>query len=488
MSIYGDGFRQSDANSSISLSNISSGNGTNGRNIKRMELVYGDTSIKFAINPEDYTQKEPNRATLTQTKGGAWIDAWGAGIVEFTLKGITGVSGRKVSSSSLNSNNAEAGRHSIDIGYQRWKEMRDLFRKVFDAVQDGEEVTELIKFYNYTDNEYWYCYPTQSGIELYRSKSRPHVYQYTINLWGLRKLGEPNKEDGVIGNPNKENIESFLSEDELSDVLTIKDSTSTVSGGNVYTTKNVALNTHADITTKTFTKSKAISIMRQQCHNYAIEMSGIIGGYNGKIVPATAYYCSDSLQVGDSGTVVNVRPFRGSSFESDDKISKFLMREVFFDNKVSISSFELWKSIKSYSDKVLSSEFSYIVGSTPKERIIRAIAFNNSFNSTVYEYVLKYKVKYYINRSEELMLKMILLESMLVYLELEHMYESQGEIKSNLTQSSMRTLISNVQAIIVHFEMTGTENNKFYVQNISAELRKLESILVQVNSDIIAYL
>ena len=174
----------------FSLDTSKSGNAMSGRQLKRMELAYGDTLIRFAINPSDYTQKEPNRATITQTKGGAWIDAWGAGIVEFIIKGITGVSGNT--------------RTSVDVGYQRWKQLRDMFRSVYAAVQDGQEVTELVKLYNYTDNEFWYCYPTQSGIELYRNKSKPHVYQYTINLWGIRRIGEPVTTVGVIGNPNKE--------------------------------------------------------------------------------------------------------------------------------------------------------------------------------------------------------------------------------------------------------------------------------------------
>ena len=144
-----------------------SGNGYNKRTLKRMKLSYKGTTVKFAVNPEDYTQTIPNRVTVTQTKGGAWLDAWGAGIVEFTIKGTTGVKGTST---------------NIDTGYQRWRTLRTLFAEVFQAITDGEEVKDLISLYNYTDNEYWYCFPSQSGIELYRSKSRPHMYQYTLHL------------------------------------------------------------------------------------------------------------------------------------------------------------------------------------------------------------------------------------------------------------------------------------------------------------------
>ena len=159
-----------DKSGNIISTAVNSGNATTGRTLRRMELDYGSIAVKFAVNPEDYTQKEPNKVAITQTKGGAWIDAWGAGIVEITIKGTTGVRG---------------GTTDIDTGYNRWVELRNLFRELYSTITDGEEVKDLIKLYNFTDNEYWYCYPMQNGIELYRSKSRPHMYQYTINLWAI---------------------------------------------------------------------------------------------------------------------------------------------------------------------------------------------------------------------------------------------------------------------------------------------------------------
>ena len=166
----------------------SSGNAYKGRPLKRMKLAFKGTEVKFAVNPEDYTQSIPNRVTVTQTKGGAWLDAWGAGVAEITIKGTTGVRG---------------GTTNIDVGYQRWRKLRGLFSEVFNAINDGEEVKDLIALYNYTDNEYWYCYPAQGGLELYRSKSRPHMYQYTLHLLGIREIGQPETSTGVIGNPNQ---------------------------------------------------------------------------------------------------------------------------------------------------------------------------------------------------------------------------------------------------------------------------------------------
>ena len=170
------------------VNSAQSGNRTNKHPLLRMRLAWSTGEYKFAVNPEDYTQSEPNKATITQTKGGAWIDAWGGGIKEITIKGTTGVCGY--------------GSDDADTGYRRWKNLRNLIQNVYDDVRDGEKV-ELMRFYNYTDNEYFYVYPAQGGIELYRNKARPNIYQYTLHLWALRRIGEPERERQTLGDPGK---------------------------------------------------------------------------------------------------------------------------------------------------------------------------------------------------------------------------------------------------------------------------------------------
>ena len=395
----------------VSLSNLRSGNGSNRSNIKRMEIAYGNTSIKFAINPEDYNQKEPNRATLTQTKGGAWIDAWGAGIVEFTLKGITGVSGRKISTTTetltqLNTTAANLnGDSGVDTGYQRWKQLRDLFRSVFNAIKDGEEVTELIRFYNYTDNEYWYCYPTQNGIELYRSKARPHVYQYTISLWGIRKIGEPETSVGVVGNPYKEGatteIDTSTEENTDNNSTTTKETKTEVSGGSTYRTASVALNTEADVTTLTNTRTKTNYVLRNQSHSLAQLIAPLIGGYEGKIAPVTGYYTAEGLKINDAGVIYNVQGFKGKDLLKEGEKSNFLIEEIIFGNVVSVETYNMWKRMLQYDPDILSPEYTYPVGATPKERVIQAIAKNRTYDSTIYDYIVQYKPKYYLTKTEK---------------------------------------------------------------------------------------
>ena len=442
-----------------------SGNAYSGRTLKRMEISYGDTSIKFAVNPEDYTQKEPNKATITQTKGGAWIDAWGAGIVELTIKGITGVKG--------------SGGSDIDTGYQRWKELRNLFRKVYEAITDGEEVTELIKFYNFTDNEYFYCYPTQAGIELYRSKSRPHIYQYTINLWGIRRIGEPETSSGVVGNPLKK------SNSGSSPSVTSKNTSVSVASGGIYTTRNVALNSDADKATSTNTKTKTVLNIQEDCLNYLTLMEPIIGGKAGKISPVTGYGCVQNITMQSSGTISNVNSFTGKDLSEKQDL---LLSEIKFTSKVSVETYEMYTQIHEYSPDVLSPAYSLSVGPSPKQRVIQAVGKSTAYDSSIYELIIKYQPKSILSKTEVNHLKVILLESMMVYRELYDLYHQVDELSTSLTTTNLGILINNIRAMIMYFTFKSTESTQFYKQNVSIELRQLEKILTQVSTDIVDYL
>lgn len=445
-----------------------SGNAYKGRNLKRMELSYGGTTIKFAINPEDYTQKEPNRVNITQTKGGAWIDAWGAGIVELSIKGITGV----------HSDNGD-----IDGGYNRWIELRNLFRKVFEAIKDGEEVKELIKFYNFTDNEYFYCYPMQSGIELYRSKARPHVYQYSINLWAIRKIGEPASSTGAIGNPNKPTTNTT---NKGKETVTNKTTESKPKGGNNVATRNLSLDTEVDVSTVTNTRTKTIIGIQEDCLTYAEALRPIVGGKNGKISPVTGVNCVKGIFMQSTGTISNVNPFSGKDISDVDSR---LLDEIRFVSKVSLETYQLYSKIKDYSTDVLSYLYTQQSGISARERVIQAAYNSKVYDSTIYEYIVEYQPKYYLTKSEINMLKVILLESMMVYQSLYDIYEQNEEdLTSTLTSTNMKILINNIKAVIFAFTIDKQDKTTFYKQNVAIELRKLEKIITQICADIIDYL
>lgn len=169
---------------------MSSGNQTGANStVKRMEFEFHGKSYKFTINPDTYSQKEPNRVNVTQTKGGAFVEAFGAGLPEITISGTTGF---------------KVGTENPETGFEKFKELKALIKSVYSSVQDGSEITESLFFYNYTDEEYWATYP--DSFELTRSKTQPLLYHYSIHLICLGKIGEWNPDTGEenagVGNPN----------------------------------------------------------------------------------------------------------------------------------------------------------------------------------------------------------------------------------------------------------------------------------------------
>ena len=152
--------------------NQSDGKGT----LKRMEFVFKGISYKFVLNPEEYQLSEPNRATLTQTKAGAWIDEFGAGVPMISFKGTTGF---------------KNGTKDPKSGFYRFRELREMIRKVYDRVKPGQVVPadKELKFYNYTDGQYWIVTPLT--FDLLRSVARPTMYAYNIQLICQRVINQP---------------------------------------------------------------------------------------------------------------------------------------------------------------------------------------------------------------------------------------------------------------------------------------------------------
>lgn len=166
-----------------------SGNATTGSaTLKRIQFKFKDTTYRFILNPESYTQSENGKTRVTKTKGGAFVETFGADIPEIEFSGTTGF---------------KNGTGNPDSGFSKFKELRDLIKTVYENVNDGSPITdeELLWFYNYTDAEYWKTIPDR--FELSRNKAQPLLYHYSIHLYCIRKIGEaePSTEVKTIGSP-----------------------------------------------------------------------------------------------------------------------------------------------------------------------------------------------------------------------------------------------------------------------------------------------
>lgn len=148
--------------------------------LKRIEFVFNGKSYKFALNPEEYQHAMPNVANVTLTKGGAWIDEFGAGVSTIQFKGTTGF---------------KNGSNDPNKGYNKFKELKNMITSVYKRVSLGQEVPvgKELQFYNHTDKEYWIVTPTT--FDLLRSVARPHLYAYNISLICQRPISQPKNGD-----------------------------------------------------------------------------------------------------------------------------------------------------------------------------------------------------------------------------------------------------------------------------------------------------
>src|SRR5690606_30834674 len=143
---------------------------------KRMEFVYvsgsgTEKSVILSVNPEDYSQEETTLSNVVQTKCGAFIETFGAGIMNINIKGSTGF--------------------GKGAGYQHFKDLQDLFRSYLKDTTRGTQ----LQFHNLTDGDAYVVHTDPSGFRYLRSKNNPLLYYYDIKLIALRRVGDPDPED-----------------------------------------------------------------------------------------------------------------------------------------------------------------------------------------------------------------------------------------------------------------------------------------------------
>jgi len=132
--------------------------------------------ITLFINPEEFTVTEPARITVTQTKGGAFVDHFGQGLKQVTIRGTTG----------FNPPQPLSYQEKIS-GHEHFIQLRKLIRDWQDKAKDpATSKNHIMRFYNWSDQEYWDVAVTQ--FTLLRAVGRPLLYQYTIVMTVLQDM------------------------------------------------------------------------------------------------------------------------------------------------------------------------------------------------------------------------------------------------------------------------------------------------------------
>jgi len=160
----------------------------------------GSTSeeVTLFINPESFTQAEPARITVTQTKGGFFVDNFGAGIKSITIQGVTGYKQRDLGGRKLS-------------GQEQFIEFRQLYRDWLEASKTDPDNNHM-RFYNWADKEYYEVAITQFTLQ--RTTQRPLLYQYNIQMTAVQKLDQPSRAHAfAIG--DTEDLTKYLLDEQL---------------------------------------------------------------------------------------------------------------------------------------------------------------------------------------------------------------------------------------------------------------------------------
>lgn len=134
-------------------------------------------SHRLYVRPEEISYEDPGRIAVQQTLGGAWADEFGRGLTQISLRGITGWRGNQDGDGETQFHNL---RRDIFDGY--YSE-----RARASAAASDPDLIQII--FVDTLNDRTMIVAPQS-FRLMRSKSRPLLHQYAIQLIGLAQHGE----------------------------------------------------------------------------------------------------------------------------------------------------------------------------------------------------------------------------------------------------------------------------------------------------------
>lgn len=133
--------------------------------------------------PEDMTYSHPTRSSAINTIGGAYVDDFGTGIADITVRGNTGYKMEIVD--AMTGGTFKSGEMLFlnlrDFVVGRYHELRYARAQ---AGQDPDGIELLLV--DTLNTAVWVCYPR--SFQLQRTRQSPFLYRYTLQLWGLEKL------------------------------------------------------------------------------------------------------------------------------------------------------------------------------------------------------------------------------------------------------------------------------------------------------------
>jgi hypothetical protein len=166
--------------------------------------------ILLPFNPEGYRMVYAPRVSTTMTQGGIYEDNIGIAPPKFSINGVIGLVGTTAIGigKSLEKEKKSGLQlyHEIEQGLLSFYERFGTYRMDGDkhTYEDATSITGIterytpeLRFYNFCDQEYWLVQINQ--FTLTRNTQRKHLYQYDIQITGLKRLGKaPKKELDLV--------------------------------------------------------------------------------------------------------------------------------------------------------------------------------------------------------------------------------------------------------------------------------------------------
>lgn len=140
-------------------------------------------TVDMVIRPEELTRVEPSRLSVQQTLAGAWADAFDRGVATIRISGHTGWHGAAASTGGGLSGEAQF-QTLRTTAFQGWHDARGA---LVAAGQDPAAV-EMV-FIDELDR--FSALVAPKVFTLRRSKTRPLLMMYVIELLVLQDLGDP---------------------------------------------------------------------------------------------------------------------------------------------------------------------------------------------------------------------------------------------------------------------------------------------------------
>lgn len=152
-------------------------------------------NFEFIIRPEELTRFEPSRLAVQQTLGGAWIDGFDRGIITIKIQGHTGWRGAAP---------VGAGSFTATSGIEQFNKLRansfiNWHAERARIVAGGGDPNQVELIFIDTLNGYTDLVAPKS-FTLRRSKSRPLLMQYSIEMLVLQDYGNPSGGGGAGSN------------------------------------------------------------------------------------------------------------------------------------------------------------------------------------------------------------------------------------------------------------------------------------------------